>query len=68
MTTRKRQADTIPTTRFTWKPKLKGKERKRYEAILAEKIQRGEPWRDPKEIRENFVRGYAENLEDANHD
>ena len=68
MTTRKRPCDTIPRRRFSWNPQLKKKERERYEAVRAEKIQCGEPWRDPVEIRENFARGYAENLEDANHD
>ena len=68
MTTIKREMDTVPRRRFSWNPQLKRGEKKRYEALHAEKIRSGETWRDPVEIRENFARGYAENLEDANHD
>jgi len=65
MTARTKQFETIPRRRFSWNPQLKKRERERYEIVRAEKIQRGEPWRDPQEVRENFVRGYVNYLENG---
>ena len=68
MSTKTKQCETIPRRRFSWNPQLKKKERERYEAVRAEKIQRDESWREPAEIRENFIRGYADYLEDGSDD
>jgi hypothetical protein len=68
MTARTRQYESIPQAPFAWNPQLNQNERQRYEEIRAGKIRKEEPWRNPEEIRENFIRGYTENLNATKRD
>jgi len=53
---------------FTWNLQLEAAEQQRYDTLRSEKARKNEPWRNPEEIRENFIRGYAKNLEEHKHD
>ena len=68
METRTRQRESIPQTSFTWNPQLNNHERERYEKVRSEKIRKEESWRDPEEIRENFIEGYIARMEETKHD